>query len=183
MFDNHPIVGLGITGGSCSEDFENLSAANFMRISKSRKEEIINFAHELLAYSFGELGSRVNNPYKALTFKEKYHLASAWLRRIYGNKLILDGLINRKVFTFNDDIERSLLAMIICDEDCKYYELYDAKRKEGFSREEALDYLGMYFGIRSPKLVQLERYYQVLDYRHSKNVSSIYDDSVSLPKR
>ena len=147
--------------------FESLPSADMLQLDEERVKEIAEYANTILGYHVRVAESHF--PFRvgsAVGLKERYHIASDCSAKINRNLLTI-GPIGMQ-FTINNDTEAALLAMLICDSDCQYFDTYEAKRKAGLSQEDTMNYLQLYFGIRSPKLIQLERYYKLLNYRFAK---------------
>lgn len=163
--------------------FESLPVTGLLQLSEERVNEIRKYANRIVDYhSAKKEAASVHRRYFSpfLGLQEKYHIALSSVNRLKNNFVYFKDL--KAEIVLKNDEEKALLGMLICDSECKYYDLYESKRREGLSDEQALDYLQMYFGFKSPKLVQIERYYKLLNYRFAKK-TGIFDNFEDSLKR
>ena len=164
--------------------FEELPVTGLLKISEERLNQIKVSAQKIVEYhsTQKDIASTHGHYFSpVLGLQEKYHIALGCVNRLKNNFVYFKDL--KAEIVLKNSEEKALLGMLICDSECKYYDLYESKRREGLSDEQALDYLQMYFGFKSPKLVQIERYYKLLNYRFAKNKIGIFDNGEDSQKR
>ena len=151
--------------GSCSKVFEELPVNGLIALKEESINKIKDYAKKIVNYHSSVKEADASYRHYApitLGLQERYQIIANYLKKMFNNKFYIK-ILNTE-FVLKSDAEKSLLAVLVCDSDCKYYDLYEEKRREGLSHEKALDYLQLFYGIKSPKLIQLERYYQLLNY-------------------